>query len=215
VGVSAAVLKGIDSGTLRNAVGHIPGSALPGQAGRVALAGHRDTFFRGLRHIKVSDEIRLISPAGEHRYQVLKTEIVKPHRVDVIAPAKQPLLTLITCYPFSYVGTAPLRFVVHARRVESSAPSPTPLATRQKPPRKQASRLRPPAASQRAEAGRPAVEGSAQRLPAEDAAAAGVQQAADAEEPLPGAERATDSNRAKSVAGVVSFPFRKAFGWLR
>ena len=116
VGLSAAILDGVDGKTLRRAVGHVPGTALPGQGGRIALAAHRDTFFRDLRRLRSGDKVRIVTATGADEYVVRTTVIVKPHQTDLLAPSAEPLLTLVTCYPFSYVGSAPDRFVVEARR---------------------------------------------------------------------------------------------------
>lgn len=117
VGVSAMVREGVDDATLDLAVGHIPGTPRPGEPGNVALAGHRDSFFEGLREIRLADEIHIETPRGPHRYVVESTEIVRPEDVRVIAPTKDDVLTLVTCYPFKYVGNAPKRFIVRARLV--------------------------------------------------------------------------------------------------
>lgn len=114
LGVSVVVREGIDAKTLRLAVGHIPGTAWPGATGNVGLAGHRDTFFRRLRHIQAGDEIRLATEEGSFRYRVGKTSIVMPKDVHVLDQTPQPVLTLVTCYPFFYVGSAPQRFIVRA-----------------------------------------------------------------------------------------------------
>jgi sortase A len=113
--VSAVVREGVDAKTLRRAAGHVPGTALPGDEGNVAVAAHRDTFFRGLRDIKASDRIRMVTPDGTFEYVVRSTKIVKPHNVEVLDPTDgKRELTLITCYPFNYVGNAPDRFIVKA-----------------------------------------------------------------------------------------------------
>jgi sortase A len=114
LGVSAIVRAGSDARTLRLAVGHIPGTALPGQPGNVGLAGHRDTFFRRLRDIRPDDRIRLVTPDGTFEYRVARTNVVWPHDVWVLDDTDRPVLTLVTCFPFSYVGSAPQRFVVRA-----------------------------------------------------------------------------------------------------
>jgi len=119
LGVFVMVREGADGGTLERAVGHIPGTALPGRVGNVALAGHRDTFFRPLRNIRKDDSIEFETTNGTYRYLVQSTKIVTPRDVSVLAPAeKQKTLTLVTCYPFYYIGSAPKRFVVRA--VEAS-----------------------------------------------------------------------------------------------
>jgi sortase A len=108
------VRAGSDARTLRLAVGHIPGTALPGDSGNVGLAAHRDTFFRRLRDIQPDDEIVLTTPEGIFRYTVAGTKIVEPEDVWVLDATEQPSLTLVTCYPFTYVGSAPQRFIVRA-----------------------------------------------------------------------------------------------------
>lgn len=117
VGLTAMVLEGADEGTLRRAVGHIRGTPLPGQRGNVALAGHRDTFFRGLRKIRVNDEITLTTLSGSYRYRVDSTKVVKPEETEVLEDYGDDILTLVTCYPFNFVGLAPSRFIVRAHRV--------------------------------------------------------------------------------------------------
>jgi sortase A len=117
LGVGAMILEGIDDKTLRRAVGHIPGTAVPGQPGNVALAGHRDTFFRGLRNVHKDDEITLETLAGSYRYRVDHIQIVLPGDIELLKNSGQPTLTLVTCYPFSFVGSAPQRFVVQAHRI--------------------------------------------------------------------------------------------------
>lgn len=117
VGVSAVIGSGIDAQTLSHAVGHIPGTALPGQPGNIGLAGHRDSYFRGLRALKLKDRIKITTPGGLHEYAVDSIQIVAPGRGDVLNRTAGETLTLVTCYPFSYIGEAPKRFVVKARRV--------------------------------------------------------------------------------------------------
>jgi sortase A len=117
VGLTVMVLEGTDEGTLRRAVGHIRGTPLPGQQGNVALAGHRDTFFRELRKIRVNDEITLTTLSGSYRYRVDSTKVVKPEETEVLEDDGDDILTLVTCYPFNFVGSAPSRFIVRAHRV--------------------------------------------------------------------------------------------------
>lgn len=112
--VSTIVRAGTDARTLRLAVGHIAGTPLPGQRGNVGLAGHRDTFFRRLRTIRPDDEIRFVTPKGTFTYRVQRTDVVRPTDVWVLDPTEQPTLTLVTCYPFTYIGSAPQRFIVRA-----------------------------------------------------------------------------------------------------
>jgi len=113
--LSVVVMEGDDDATLARAVGHVPGTALPWESGNAVLAGHRDTFFRPLRNLRDGDEIRVTTIRGTFPYRVISTEIVEPDDVSVLAPTASRSLTLVTCYPFLYVGRAPQRFIVHAR----------------------------------------------------------------------------------------------------
>ena len=115
LGVSAVVRAGSDARTLRLAVGHIPGTALPGERGNVGLAAHRDTFFRRLGEIRADDEVRLVTAEGTFIYRVQGTQVVNPSDVWVLDSTDAPALTLVTCYPFTYVGSAPRRFIVRAQ----------------------------------------------------------------------------------------------------
>jgi sortase A len=117
VGISAVILEGSDEHTLRLGVGHLRGTAFPGDEGNVTLAGHRDTFFRPLRKILKNDVIRLITFNNSYNYRVDWARVVSPDDIDVLKPLKKPVLTLITCYPFYFVGPAPERFIVRAHRV--------------------------------------------------------------------------------------------------
>ncbi|HMD96658.1 MAG TPA: class D sortase [Terriglobia bacterium] len=123
--LSTIVLEGDSDQVLRKAAGHIPGTALPGRAGNVAIAGHRDTFFRALRSIREGDDIALETAASTYHYRVDSTHIVPPKDIQVLQPSDQPGLTLVTCYPFSYVGPAPKRYIVHARQIEPSSMAPS------------------------------------------------------------------------------------------
>ena len=107
-------MEGDDERTLRVAVGHLPDTPLPWDQGTTALAGHRDTFFRPLKDIHMGDEVRFVTPRGEFRYRVRRTFIVDPDDVWILSPSPQASLTLITCFPFTYVGNAPQRFIVQA-----------------------------------------------------------------------------------------------------
>jgi sortase A len=118
--LAVMVREGADEGTLSRAVGHIPGTALPGRIGNVGLAGHRDTFFRKLRNIHANDTIELQTTNGTYRYLVQSTRIVTPRDVSVLNASGGETLTLVTCYPFYYVGSAPKRFIVHATQVGAS-----------------------------------------------------------------------------------------------
>jgi sortase A len=134
--LSVMVREGADEGTLLRAVGHIPGTALPGNIGNVGLAGHRDTFFRALRNIRTDDSIELETTTGTYRYVVKSTRIVTPRDVSVLRASGGQTLTLVTCYPFYYVGSAPKRFIVHAALVQETAQAPKAGASprRQPPP---------------------------------------------------------------------------------
>jgi len=117
IGLTAMIEEGDDRRTLRRAVGHISGTALPGQQGNIVLAGHRDTFFRPLRNIHKGDEIILKTLNGSYRYRVDFIEVVGPHVTEVLDDSAAPILTLVTCYPFYFVGPAPKRFIVRASRM--------------------------------------------------------------------------------------------------
>ncbi len=114
LGVSAVIRAGSDARTLRLAVGHIPGTALPGEIGNIGLAGHRDTFFRRLRDIRPTDDIRVVTTTGTFTFKVDTTRVVSPKDTWVLDPTSTTTLTLVTCYPFRYIGSAPQRFIVHA-----------------------------------------------------------------------------------------------------
>jgi len=122
--LSAVVVEGVDKTTLRRAVGHIPGTALPGEAGNVGLAGHRDTFFRPLKDMRIKDEIQLSTLKGIFKYEVVSLRVVDPHNVGVLAQSGENVLTLVTCYPFYFIGPAPKRWIVRARQVSSEAALP-------------------------------------------------------------------------------------------
>jgi sortase A len=118
LGIGVAISQGIDSRTLRRTVGHIPTTPFPGEAGNIGLAGHRDSFFRNLKDAQVGDSIRVTTPDGVFEYQIDSLLIVAPDRLDVLRSTQRPELTLVTCYPFYYVGRAPKRFIVRAVQVE-------------------------------------------------------------------------------------------------
>ena len=115
--LSVVVMPGEDEETLRKAVGHLSDTPMPWNGGNTALAGHRDSFFRPLEHVKVGDDINLDTPQGRFRYRVHRTVVVEPDELWVLDPSAKPTLTLITCYPFRFVGAAPKRFIVQAERV--------------------------------------------------------------------------------------------------
>ena len=116
--------EGVDTRTLRGAVGHVPGSALPGQPGNAAFAAHRDTFFRPLAGIRRNDIIKFSTADAEFEYVVRELKVVKPTELTVLDPTPSATLTLITCFPFDYVGPAPNRFIVKAERRLPPAPQP-------------------------------------------------------------------------------------------
>jgi sortase A len=117
IGLAAMIMEGTDGRTLRHAVGHIRGTPLPGQQGNIAIAGHRDTFFRPLRNVEKNDEITLTTLDGSSRYLVDFTKVVAPEDTQVLGNSGNTTLTLVTCYPFYFVGPAPKRFIVRAHRI--------------------------------------------------------------------------------------------------
>lgn len=114
--VSVMILDGTEDWTLNRAVGRIRGTARVGEVGNLGIAGHRDGIFRGLRHLEIGDAIALATLEGTGHYVVESLRIVAPSDVEVLAPTPEPTITLVTCYPFYFVGDAPQRFVVHARQ---------------------------------------------------------------------------------------------------
>jgi sortase A len=117
LGISVAVLQGTSSRILRLGAGHIEGTPLPGEIGNSGIAGHRDTFFRGLKDIRSNDEIQLQTATGLFRYEVDWVKVVESNDTTVLEPSTLgSTLTLVTCYPFYFVGSAPKRFVVRAHK---------------------------------------------------------------------------------------------------
>jgi len=116
LGLAVVVVEGVQPRFLKLGAGHVPGTALPGEPGNIAIAAHRDTFFHQLSHIQEHDRITLTTLRGAYNYSVESTEIVNPAAVEVLEPSNEQTLTLITCYPFGYLGNAPQRFVVKARQ---------------------------------------------------------------------------------------------------
>src|SRR5207245_8612974 len=108
------VLKGTADGTLILGSGHIEDTPFPGQPGNIGIAGHRDTVFRPLRNVKVGDSLNLATADRTYRYRISKTLIVGPDDVYVLNPTEQPTLTLVTCFPFEFIGHAPKRYVIQA-----------------------------------------------------------------------------------------------------
>jgi sortase A len=125
------ILPGTDERTLDRAVGHIDETAVPGADGNSGIAGHRDGFFRGLKDVTPGDAIELDTLDGKLTYRVERTWVVEPEDVSVLDPTPSRALTLVTCYPFYYVGPAPQRFIVRAEQVpapnRAAAPVSCPL----------------------------------------------------------------------------------------
>ena len=114
ISIEVPVLEGTDELTLNRGVGHIDGTPFPGEAGNIGVAGHRDGFFRGLKDVRVGDPVDLYTQNGNTRYVVDEIRIVPPEDVSVLGPRSRSSITLVTCYPFYFVGSAPLRYIVHA-----------------------------------------------------------------------------------------------------
>ena len=119
--LSVVAREGADVRTLGRAAGHVPRTAMPGQPGNAAFAGHRDTFFRPLKDVRQGDEVVVTTPEGRYRYVVQETRVVKPTDVWVLEPTDRASLTLVTCYPFNYFGAAPQRFIVRATLAGTAA----------------------------------------------------------------------------------------------
>jgi sortase A len=119
LGISGMIAEGTDNATLKRAVGHVRSTSQPGEAGNVGLAAHRDGFFRGLGGVRKDDLIRIVTPRGTFSYRVEWSVVVDPHRIDVLDATAERSLTLITCYPFNWIGHAPKRFVVRAKQFAS------------------------------------------------------------------------------------------------
>ena len=117
LGLSAMVVEGTTTSTLRRAAGHISSTGMPGVPGNVGIAAHRDTFFRPLRNVRKDDIVTLTTGRAEYRYRVVSTKVVEPDDVSVLDPAADEILTLVTCYPFFFIGSAPERFIVRAERI--------------------------------------------------------------------------------------------------
>jgi sortase A len=120
IGLSGVVAEGDGTGVLAHAIGHLPDTPLPWQSGNSALAAHRDAIFRPLKDVRSGDLIRLRTPYGDFDYRVRETLIVAPEDLWVLDPTPVTMLTLISCYPFDYIGSAPERFIVRAERIPTS-----------------------------------------------------------------------------------------------
>jgi sortase A len=114
VDVRAMVVEGVDHRSLQRAVGHIPGTAFPGMVGNVVLAAHRDTLFAGLRDVELGDLVTMKTDQHTYTYRVSSIDVVAPSAVEVMGPSSERVLTLITCFPFDFVGPAPMRYIVRA-----------------------------------------------------------------------------------------------------
>jgi sortase A len=122
--IATMVEEGVAEGTLRRAAGHIPGTALPGQLGNVGIAAHRDTLFRKLKSIRAHDRIALSTLTKDYDYEVTATAVVRPKDVSALSPTPgEKTLTLVTCYPFYFIGPAPKRFIVLARQLPEPSAS--------------------------------------------------------------------------------------------
>ena len=141
--LSAVVFQGTSDRILDRGIGHLDGSALPGETGNVVLAAHRDTFFRSLRNIHQGDEITFTTPSGPREYEVESTEIVDPTDISVAGKTANPTLTLITCYPFYFVGHAPKRFIVKARDMDAENSTARKAHSEEQAPSRIASTHRP------------------------------------------------------------------------
>jgi LPXTG-site transpeptidase (sortase) family protein len=119
--VNAVIREGTDTQTLRRAIGHVPSSALPGKTGNFVVSGHRDTFFRPLRNIRKDDDVVVVTPSHRYSYRVYAISVVSPDQVHLLDPTREPECTLVTCFPFDYVGGAPRRFIVQGRLTASDA----------------------------------------------------------------------------------------------
>ncbi|TMQ72865.1 MAG: class D sortase [Candidatus Eisenbacteria bacterium] len=142
LGLSVMVVEGTSFHTLQRGVGHVTGTAYPGERGNVGLAGHRDTYFRSLAKIRPGDRIFLRTPDGRFTYEVEKALIVSPERGDLMRSVQRSRLTLVTCYPFYFIGPAPRRFVVLAHPVDSAGRLVDASSARARAARKSAKRER-------------------------------------------------------------------------
>jgi sortase A len=134
LGLRAAIVEGIDSKSLVEGVGHVPGTAFPGEPDNSALAGHRDTHLAKLRKVEPGDRIRIQTADGVFLYEVDSAFVVRPNRGDLMGPTGRGTLTLITCYPFRWIGPAPKRFIVRASPVAARGASSGTRASSATPP---------------------------------------------------------------------------------
>ncbi|MGX9133230.1 class D sortase [Rummeliibacillus sp. JY-2-4R] len=119
VGLDVQVVQGTDDNELKQGAGHFAGSSLPGQGGNVVLSGHNDTVFKDLENLKKGDEITFTTPYGDFVYKATKFKIVNADDQTIIVPKDYETLTLTTCYPFSYIGDAPERYIIYTKLITS------------------------------------------------------------------------------------------------
>jgi len=143
IGLEVPVLAGTDDLTLNRAVGLIEGTPRPGEMGNSGIAGHRDGFFRGLKDVVAGDVIEVRSLSARRSYVVESIRIVQPEDVWVLAPTSSPVLTLVTCYPFYFIGSAPQRFIVRAVGHDAGVP-PEPVRTTSEAPPEHVRKEAPP-----------------------------------------------------------------------
>jgi sortase A len=129
VKMSATVLEGSDDRTLARGAGHIEDTAFPGEAGNIGIAGHRDTTFRPVRHLRLGDPLVVTTSDSVYRYRITRIAIVEPKDVFVLDPIGKPTLTLVTCFPFDFIGHAPKRYAIGADLVSEERRSASPPAT--------------------------------------------------------------------------------------
>jgi sortase A len=121
LGIDAVVFEGTSDETLRKGPGHLRGTAWPGEgaSGNCVISAHRDTFFRRLEGARAGDLVKLLGPSGTATYRLETRRVVAPEEVEALSPSSDDRLTLVTCYPFHFIGPAPRRLVWQAHRVEA------------------------------------------------------------------------------------------------
>jgi len=119
LGLEVPILEGTGEDALNRAVGHIEDTSVPGEHGNSGIAGHRDGFFRPLKDVRGGDALEIETARGVIRYTIERTWIVDPDDVSVLDPTPADSVTLVTCYPFYFIGSAPQRFIVRAIRAHS------------------------------------------------------------------------------------------------
>jgi len=124
IAIEAEIFDNTDRRSLDLGVGRISGTATPGGPGNVGLAGHRDGYFRRLKNLKPGQTIQIFTRNGRWDYEVERIQVVDPSEVGVLAPTSRPSVTLVTCYPFYFLGSAPWRYVVQAHLISQEIASP-------------------------------------------------------------------------------------------